>query len=467
MNDFEEALHRVAARHHGRALPIRRSSNLSTDPDTTIGIATIKIVTEEQVQAIAFGRIGDTPEILVRLDPISRDVSDLEPFAAFLTGIADEAHARDGALRVWVPHAGTLESLDVLGHRYWRNQQASDAIRRMGETCRIIAHEQTFPGQQTIADAATLLRAHVITGMTPMEEGHLHAILAWLDPAVRQPLEEARDRIRVPASGVLPNTPDQPLDDRVDRLRREAKGATGTRRTILHGQIADILSRAVTREWDLLVAARAAFLRLALPTPGLTDLIKDSAKRIKEGIEFGHYPARSPEKLTIQLGQMEVGQQRADQAAVENDPVMRAQSHSAGAVVLGRIGDLDQPQRGRKPCSIQVDSDQRVIRLRRDDKIKILGSNVTGVVRGVDMAPGGGVRVTIEITNGVKSSNILAIGMMVEVLEAGFGFVNIKALNTARDRQPWAFYAESMPSIAALARPSGSLLDIARRSRLP
>lgn len=465
MNDFEEALHRLVARNHGRAIPIRRTSNLSPDPDTTIGIATIKIVTEEQVQAIAFGRIGDTPRILVRLDPISRDVSDLEPFADFLNAIADEAHARHGALRVWVPHAGTLESLDVLGHRYWRNQQASEAIRRMGETCRIIAHEQTFPGQQTIADAAALLRAHVITGMTPIEEGHLHAILAWLDPDVQQPLEEARNRIRVPASGVLPNTPDQPLDDRVDRLRREAKAANSSRRTILHGQIADILSRAVIREWDLLVAARGAFLRLALPTPGLTDLIKDSAKRIKDGIEFGHYPARSPDKLTIQLGQMEASQQLADQAAVENDPVLRAQSLSAGAVLLGRIGVLDQPQRGRKPCSIQVDSDQRVIRLRRDDKIKIVGSNVTGVVRGVDVAPGGGVRVTIEITSGVKSSNVLALGTTVEVLQAGFGFVNIKALNTARDRQPWAFYAGNIPSIGTLARPSGSLLDIARRSR--
>jgi hypothetical protein len=465
MNAFEEALHRVAARYHGRAIPTRRSGILSPDPNTTIGVATIKIVTEEQVQAIAFGRIGQEPQILVRLDPISRDVSDLTPFATFLTGIADEAHAQDGALRVWVPHAGTLESLDVLGHRYWRNQQAPDVIRRMGEICRIVAHEQSFPGQQTIADAAALLRAHVITGMTPIEEGHLHAILAWLDPAVREPLQEARDRIRVPASGVLPNTPDQPLDERVDRLRREAKGATGARQTIVQGQISSILAQAVRREWDLMVEARDAFLRLALPTPGLADLLKDSAKRIKDGIEKGHFPARSPEKLTIQLGQMEVGQQRADQIAVENDPVLRAQSRSAGAVVLGHVGVLDQPQAGRKPCSIQIDSDQRVIRLRRDDKVKILNSNVTGVVRGVDVAPGGGVRVTIEITNGVKSSNVLAVGSVVELLEAGFGFVNIKALNTARDRQPWAFYADAMPTIGALSRPGGSLLAIARGTR--
>ena len=241
----------------------------------------------------------------------------------------------------------------------------------MGEICRIIAHQQTFPGQQTIADAAALLRAHVITGLTPIEEGHLNAVLAWLDPAVRQPLEEARERIPVPASGVLPNTPDLPLDDRVDRLRREAKGALGSRRAALQREIPSILSHAVLREWHLMVEARDAFLCLALLAPGLGDLVADSAKRIKEGLEYGHFPARSPERLTIQLGQMEVGQQRADQASVENDPVLRAQSRSAGAVVLGRISDVDQPRRGYRPCNIQVNSDQRVIRFRRDDKVNI------------------------------------------------------------------------------------------------
>jgi hypothetical protein len=465
MNAFEEALHRVAARQHRRAIPIRRSSSLAPDPATTIGISTIKIVTEEQVQAIAYGRIGDEPQLLVRLDPISRDVSDLEPFATFLGGIADNALADHGALRIWVPHAATLETLDVLGHRYWRNQQAPDAIRWMGEICRIIAHEQTFPGQQTVADAAALLREHVITGLTPIEEGHLNAVLAWLDPMVRQPLEEARERIRVPASGMLPNTPDLPLDERVDRLRREAKGASTSRRAALHQEIASILGQAALREWRLMVEAREAFLRLALPSQGLADLVADSAKRISDGLTNGHFPARSPEKLTIQLGQMEVGQERADRASIENDPILRAQSRNAGAVVLGRVSQVDQPRPGYNPCHIQVDSEQRVIRFRRDDKVKVLGTNVKGVVRNIGVAPGGGVRVTLQITTGVKSTSVLTVGNSIELLEEGFGFVNIRALNTARDRQPWAFYADVMPRIAGLQPPAGSLLAIARGSR--
>lgn len=467
MNAFDEALHRVAARRLGRALPVRRTSTLAPDPDLTIGIATIKIVTEEQVQAIAYGRIGAPPNIIVRLDPIGRDVSDLLPFAAFMDAVAQRAIAAEGALRVWTPHAIALEALDVLGHRYWRNQTARDEIRRMGEICRIIAHEFTFPGQQSVADAAAILREHLITGLTPVEEGHLHALLAWLDPTIGDPLNAARERIRVPASGVLPNTPDNPLDDRVDRLRREMKGASGRYRHQLQDRIGAILSDAVRREWEMMIEARAAFQALALPATGLGKLSADSQRRILYSLGNGHFPARSPERLTIQLGQMEVGQEQANQAAIEADPIVREQSRRAGGVVLGHVDDVDQPAPGRNPCSIVVASAQRVVRFRRDDKVKILGSNVRGVVRRIDADPAGGIRVAIQVTNGVRSSNVLAVGVAVELAQEGFGHVNTKALIEARDRQAWQFYADAMPAIAALPIPNQSPLDIANERRRP
>src|SRR5690348_17871175 len=118
MNALEQAATRVLARHLGRAIPIRATSSVGSDPEITIGIATIKIVTEEQVQAIAFGRLDAKPDVIVRLDPISRDVADLVPFATFLGANADAAAALDGSFRVWIPHASALETLDVLGHRY-------------------------------------------------------------------------------------------------------------------------------------------------------------------------------------------------------------------------------------------------------------------------------------------------------------------------------------------------------------
>jgi hypothetical protein len=348
LNSFDETLHRLLARREGRALLKRTSSPLSSDPALTIGIATIKIVTEEQIQAIAFGRLESAPNVCLRLNPIGRDVTDLAPFAEFLSGVARRAVDHEEPLRIWIPHAATLESLDILGHRYASNPNASDTIKRMGQICRIVAHEATIPGQQLVANAATLLQDQVVTGLTPLEEGHLGAILAWMDPTVSDPLTEARTRIRIPASGVLPNTPDQPLDDRVDRLRRDMKSAQGRRRNALEREIANILCTAVLREWELLVGARQAFLNLGLSATGLQALDKDSNERVQEMLRAGaFYPARRPDRLSIQLDVMEMGQEKSELAALENDAVLRQRCRQYGPPSASRLQALRHRSRYR------------------------------------------------------------------------------------------------------------------------
>ncbi|MBV5999032.1 hypothetical protein KUU21_05150 [Pseudomonas aeruginosa] len=467
MNAFDDTLHRVMARHMNRALPMRTSSGLSSDPDVSIGIATIKIVTEEQIQAIAYGPLDGEPEVIVRLDPIGRDVSDLVPFANFMDQTANRALAADGALRVWIPHSVTLEALDILGHRYWQNQAAPDAVVRMGKICRIIAHEATFPGQQVVADAASLLQDHIVTGLAPIEEGHLGAVLAWLDPAIRDPLTEARERIRLPASGILPNTPDQPADDRVDRLRKELKRAAGPHKTVIEKEIQDILRRWVLREWQLLVEARRAFLALDLPPVRLEELLEDSTKRMSYALQNGHFPARQPHKLAALLAQMEAGLEKAELAALEGDPILRDQAKSAGKVVLGVVSDVRQPRSGRAPCDIDIESNQGVIRLRLDDKVKVVGTTITGVVRGVFSTQSGGTRVSIQITNGVRQTSSLSVGAKLEVMRAGYGFVNLSALQLVKQRQPWVFFGNVSPCVAS-GFPSGrSALEIAAGIRKP
>ncbi len=467
MTPFEDTMHRLLARHLGRAVPVRTSSLLSADPQTTVGIVTIKIVTEEQVQAVAYGSLAAEPEVIVRLDPIGRDVADLIPFANFMDRTATSASMDAGALRVWVPHAATIEALDILGHRYWRNQSAPNEVRRLGEVCRIIAHEATFPGQQVVADASTLLRSHVVTGLAPIEEGHLDAQLAWCNSLVRDPVTEARARIRLPASGILPNTPDQPWDDRVDRLRKQAKGATGTQRARLQAEILDILRRAVLREWRLMIEGRRVFLNLGLRTFGLDELVADSSARVEYALDNGHFPARQPHRLAIQLGQMEAGLEKTQFAALEADPLTRAQARRAGAVVSGVVRQVRQPRPNFKPCTIAVDSDQRVIRFRLDDKVKVAGENVTGIVRGLAMVPGGGTRVEIEIEAGVRQRGVLTVGVALDVLRRGHGFVNLRALDAAHQNRPWVFYGSSAPALKP-GTPSGrSALTIAAEARRP
>lgn len=467
MNAFDDTLHRVMARHMNRAIPTRNSSSLSSDPDVSIGIATIKIVTEDQIQAIAFGSLDGEPEVIVRLDPIGRDVTDLLPFATFMDQTAGYALAMGGALRVWIPHSVTLEALDILGHRYWQNKTAPEEVVRLGRFCRIIAHEATFPGQQVVADATALLKNHVVTGLVPIEEGHLDAMLAWLDPTVRDPLTESRERIRLPASGVLPNTPDYPSDDRIDRLRKEAKRATGRRRLILEGDIKDTLRRWVLREWRLLVEARQAFHGLGLPSGGLDGLVKDSTARMNNALTNGHYPARRPDKLAVRLAEMEAGLEKAELAALESDPTLREQAQRAGGVIRGVVSDVRQPRRNLRPCSIDVDSDQGVIRFRVDDKVRVVGTNVIGIVRSLSSMPAGGTRVTIEISGGFRQTGILSVDSRLEVLRESYGFVDYRAFNLVNRYQPWAFFGEEAPTIIAGTSSGRSALAIATGVRRP
>jgi hypothetical protein len=467
VNAFDDTLHRALARIQGRALAVRTSSGLAPDPEVTIGISTIKIVTEEQIQAIAFGPLDAEPTVVVRLDPIGRDVTDMLPFARFMEATVQRSIIADAPMRIWVPHAVTLEALDVLGHRYWRNQQAPAEIVRMGEICRIIAHEATIPGQQLVADATAQLQGHVVTGMAPIEEGHLHAILAWLDPTVADPLAEARDRIRLPASGILPNTPSHRYDDRVDHLRKEAKASSGPRRQRLEAEIDAMLREWVLHEWRLMVEGRRAFLDLGLPTNGLGDLVTDSTNRVAYALANGFFPARQPDKLAAELGTMEAGQEKADHAALENDPLIREQARRAGGVVAGAVTAVRQARPGFNPCEIDVDSGQGVIRFRLDDKVKIVGTNVVGVVRALSATATGGTRVSIQITSGVSNRGILAVGARVELIRSAFAFVNHRALGEVRAQRSWIFYGDAAPTIARRPSTGQSALAIARAARRP
>jgi hypothetical protein len=467
MSDYTDTLNRILARSLNRAVPVRTASGLSSDPAVTIGIATIKIVTEEQIQALAFGPLSAAPTLILRINPIGRDVTDLAPFATFLDQVASRAIVAEGDLRVWVPHAETIEALDILGHRYWRNQNAPTEIQRMGVICRNIAYEATFPGQQVVADARALLQEHVVTGLAPVEEGHLGAMLAWFDPAVRNPLVEARARIRLPASGILVNTPDQPMDDRIDRLRKDLKSATGRRRTRLISEIENILRQGILREWNLLLEARRAFLGLGLSVTGLEQLASDSKDRMANALQNGHFPARRPDMLAQWLGEMETGVEKAEFAALEADPVVREEARRVGAVVQGVVTAVRQRRPRFKPCTIEVDSVQGTIRLRSDDKVRIAGSRVSGIVRAFQPLAGGGTRISVEIKDGVRQVGLLSVGARFDILKEPYGFVNYRAMKHVRDRQPWAFFGTAAPALAPGPSRGISAIRVAAGVRRP
>ena len=138
-----------------------------------------------------------------------------------------------------------------------------------------------FAGQQVVAVAADLLRAHLVTGQSPAEDQHLGALLAWVNPEVGEdPAAVADRRALRPAAAML----DRETDDRVEELRREAKG-DGPEAVAARGEIEAQLLAGALNEWGLLVEARSAFRGLGLPpVPRLDGLKAKSARRIEGAI---------------------------------------------------------------------------------------------------------------------------------------------------------------------------------------
>jgi hypothetical protein len=160
-------------------------------------------------------------------------------------------------------------------------------------------------------------------------------------------------------------------------------------------------------------------------------------------------PGRQPDRLAAQLGEMEAGQEMSELITLEHDPLLREQAIRAGGVVVSSVVAVRQVRPGQKSCTIDVESDQAVIRFRLDDKVRVVGTKVQGVVRALGATPNGGTLVTLEIQVGVRTRAVLTAGAGVELIRSAFGFVNYRALGEVRAHRPWIFYGDEAYQLAA------------------
>jgi hypothetical protein len=468
MNEAQRLVRRLQAHASRRAVPTRGAFGLSPDPAVTIGITTIKIVTEEHVQAFAFGGFDEAPQVIGRIDPLGRDASDMEPFAAWLIEKFERARRLDQSPRVWLPHGQTLETLDVLGHRYERNPAASESLQRMGAICRIIAREHRYEGQQVVAIASSLLLDHVATGQSPAEDAHLGALLAWINPpSDGTTIELAARRAIEPAGGVLANHPARQDDDRIETLRHQWKRSVGARRAASEILIREILERAALDEWALLTEARAGFWRIGLSLGSLDACAAESKSRVLYALDRGG--AIVPRNAIPRIREMTVlenSQELAQDAGLMADPVLRAIARRKGRVLSGRVVRVEQNVPGKNPCTLTVATAQRDLRFRRDDAIAAIGTAIVGKVLDVayDEATGGSLA-RILVQKGVRNERaILVVGSELEwIHHNGFPlFMKQKAVNGLVT--PWML-AEDGAAPPLPARPSlgPDLIAVAQR----
>src|SRR5690348_12262748 len=99
-----EAVLRIVAHQEKRAVPSRETFGLTPDPSRVFGIAPIRVVSEQRVQALAFGVFGAKPQVVTTWNPLARDSAYLEPFAAALDDYLLTCIDEDVLPRVWLPH---------------------------------------------------------------------------------------------------------------------------------------------------------------------------------------------------------------------------------------------------------------------------------------------------------------------------------------------------------------------------
>lgn len=458
---------RLVSSVEGRAVPIRATRSLADDPGPAFGIATIKMVSEEVVQAIAFGLIDEEPEVVTRWNPLSRDTASLELFAEALDSYLRDRVANDTMPRIWLPHGNALSVLEVLGYRYRTNREASDTLRTLGRHCLTLAQEARYEGQQAVVVGAEVLRSHVATGQSPVEDGHLGALLAWVDPPADRPArEEAAARALLPASGILPRG----ADDRVEALRRIAKGR-GAEADAARSEIETILREGALAEWQLLLDARAAILALPMPaTPGIDVLVKASVDRLEYKILNDVSPPRRPVALSRMVEEHEFSADQAEDVAVRGDRMARDEARAKGKVVSGTVTSVTWGGRsGCKPCTVVLRTDQPVLRVRRGTTLRTLAGDV--VFRVEAEGEDAGVRVlTLSVNNGVRTVNRWSLPIDVELTDSyprDFSFVRNKARRAMQAANTPLVFADELPAVAPAAPAPDDLLARATGLRRP
>jgi hypothetical protein len=393
---------RLWSRRLGRALPIRSTYSVASDRPKTFGIAFIRVAGEERVQAIAYGLIGTRPSVITICNPLARGAHELEPFARALDEYLAVSYSRKQLPRVWLAHPAALTVLDLLGYRYQSNRHASEELRTMGRQCRALCEEATFPGQQVLAVASTLLMDHIITGQSAVEDQHLGALLAWVNPSQgHDPATESQSRSLVPAAALL----DQTRDKQVERLRRLARKCQSSELESTNSQIRMFLEEGVAQEWSLLEEARAAFWQLGLaPAPSryTSRLVEESRERLHYLLSVGTNPPSRPHSLALRLDTYEYTAARVEERDACCDALVRERMRKAGRVIAVRVESVEQPTPGRNPCRLILTTDQAVLRVRPGTWLKSVDDRIQGRIVALAEGVGSKRRIVLRLLKGVR-----------------------------------------------------------------
>lgn len=438
-------LARLLARVCGRSLTIRSTTRLARNHPNPIGLAPIRRAGDGRLQAIAYGPIGEPPTLATLPNPLDLSAPGLDQLGQVL-----DTCLRDlGGCQVWIPDEPSFLALAIEGLRSRTNPHCSPLRRQLGVCLHALARIEPLAGQQVVVIATNVLATHLVTGQSPSEDAHLGARLAWDDPMPGlSAAQVAAQCLCHPGPSLLTVAEDERVETLRARLRRD--GTTRDRE-----EIRQILTRAVSDSWDLLVRAWTVFQALPFPAlPGLEQLETDSQKELNWLLRGTPVFTQHLGRACAEFSKREFWLARLEDLEARGDPIVREVLRREGRVIAAAMGR-------RQDRWLLLVTTQSVLRLRPGTRLTTEDSRMCAVVVTIHARRGKTV-LLVRVTRGIRAAAALPLGSSQDWFDTGV-FQGRRAGGSAIHRLAGIPLAETLPPLAVPT----DLLAFARSLRQP
>lgn len=427
MSKYRAAL-RIRAFEAGEAQPYRELRHFHV-ADRPFVMAYVQMAGETfSLWACLCGRDRDNPQWIIADDPRNRDLQS-EAFAE-LAGvlnaeITESLNSEFEPMQIWVSNATAGQNLGRLS-RVMRARQVSEDVSLAGSYLDLYAQSMAAPTSSLCIAATEALRRQRVTGQSDLEDANLAAQLVWWDrrllakfhPTIKagraktmSVFEAAVEAERLPMGTLTSPDSDeemQPLLSQMSDLRR-----SGTTSSKLSRQLTEKLQAEVWPIWDAIWEAHRAVSRIKEAPSADLGWQRDSSSFHWFHDYFTRGGKRtftdSPIRAAKLLATWEAAQADAARAQVAEDRLALVEAVLDNNAVIGVVTAVSEKKNGKsKHPVLTVDVDDTELTKGVDlwwrDNLKVKGEIVA-----VETVKAG-VRLTIEITGGMRNNVLPAWG---------------------------------------------------------
>lgn len=439
------SLARALAAERGRAQLIRtvRHAHLSARP-----LVFIPLELAGEANAPLAAMVGDDPgepRLLTVSEPRDRTqrfawAADLAAIVLpYIDGFADAGTGADDvyhdAPQLLVPNPAGVGFTRMLGRstRFRQTQgeyAVPEGVPLLGRWLTFFAERSEVPASCLLLSMTDALTAHWATGQSAVEDGHLAALLAWIDPppgvsGADAALETEDPRLWPPAGPAThPDFDNDILQARISAVRAAAAAADEATSNRARAELAAALRSQLEPTWSLMW--RAVELLRALPEAGYLAKRWESDRwhftnHVRWLADGGAPQARRDNAVRAaqRLNSLERDQQWIDVKSAFEDPLVMAEQRMSGEAFAGEVVDVradrtdDSGKRSRPRPWVTVSTPDTVL-VEIGKKVKATARPGQDAIVRVIEPHGDRTLVTVELTSGMGRGKVPQPGSVPE-----------------------------------------------------